>query len=213
MLGGRREIPSPDKRLSVLVENTDAAGNTNLSSSAFPAVFLDRDGVINRDLGYVGSVARFQLFPGVKSACRRFIVVGYRIIVITNQGGIALNYYSGDDYHAVNQYMLDVFCAAGVAITDVYHCPYHPDAPNRYTCWKDWRKKPAPGMLLAAAKEHRLDLSRSLLVGDKESDMQAAAAAGITRRFFIGKNPPSGAIACRSLARVSAFCIRTLTNS
>ena len=108
--------------------------------------------------------------------------------------------------------MLDVFCAAGVAITDVYHCPYHPDAPNRYTCWKDWRK-PAPGMLLAAAKEHRLDLSRSLLVGDKESDMQAAAAAGITRRFFIGKNPPSGAIACRSLARVSAFCIRTLTNS
>ena len=194
------------------VENTDAVGNTSLTSSAFPAVFLDRDGVINRDWGYVGSVARFQLFSGVKSACRRFIVAGYRIIIITNQGGIALNYYNEDDYHAVNQHMLNMFNAAGVAITDVYHCPYHPDAPNRYIRWKDWRK-PAPGMLLAAAKEHRLDLSCSLLVGDKESDMQAAVAAGITRRFFIGKNPPAGAIACRSLARVAAFCAHTLTNS
>ena len=173
-----------------------------------PAAFLDRDGVINHDTGYIGNISQFKFVAGAKSACRRLVAAGYHLVIVTNQGGIALDYYNEDDYHAINRHMLAALAAAGVTVTAVYHCPYHPRAPTRYTELQHWRK-PAPGMLLAAAEAHHLDLSRSFMVGDKETDMQAAAAAGIAKRFFIGTAAPADSTACRSLARVAAAISRT----
>ena len=170
------------------------------------AVFLDRDGVINHDYGYVGDSRRFRFLPGVKAACRRLSQAGYHLIVVTNQGGIARGYYSEEDYQAVNSYMLRTFADACVPITAVYYCPYHPLAPHHYRSWAHWRK-PLPGMLLAAARDHDLVLSHCAMVGDKETDMLAASAASVPQRFFIGAHPPAGAIACRSLAYAAALLL------
>ncbi|MCH9704612.1 MAG: HAD family hydrolase [Proteobacteria bacterium] len=179
-----------------------------MMSALKPAAFLDRDGVINRDAGYVGSVADFHLLPGVRAACRRIVAAGYRLVVVTNQGGIALGHYTEADYQAVTKHMVALFAAAGVQFAGIYHSPYHSQAPQLYPQWRSWRK-PQAGMLLAAAKELALDLPNSLMVGDKVSDMQAAVAAGVSRRFFINnalEEAPAGAIAVRSLPQVAMHC-------
>ena len=170
------------------------------------AAFLDRDGVINYDLGYVGEISRFQFIPKAAAACHALSQMGYQLIVVTNQGGIALGRYSEEDYHTITDHMTASLRAQGAHLTAVYHSPYHPRGDDQYIAWRDWRK-PQPGMLLAAAKEHHLDLRRSLMVGDKITDMQAAEAAGVPQRYFIGahKDAPAGTVACSSLAAVVAL--------
>ena len=144
-----------------------------------PAVFLDRDGVINKDKGYVHKIDEFHFIDGVFDACREMSKAGYRLIIITNQAGIARGYYTEDDFHLLTKWMLNEFRKHGIQIDGVYHCPHHPVhgvGDNRRDC--DCRK-PAPGMILRAAKEHSLDLSHSILVGDKTIDIEAGRAAGV----------------------------------
>ena len=146
---------------------------------AWPAVFLDRDGVINQERGYVHKIEEFHFINGVFDACREMCDAGYRLIIITNQAGIARGYYTEDEFHHLTKWMLDEFRRHGVEIDDVYYCPHHPvHGVGEYHRDCDCRK-PAPGMILRAAKEHSLDLRRSVLVGDKVSDIEGGRMAGV----------------------------------
>ena len=144
-----------------------------------PAVFLDRDGVINQECEYVHRIDDFHFIDGVFDACRKLSKAGFRLIVITNQAGIARGYYTEDDFHHLTAWMLDEFRQHDVEIDDVYYCPHHPVhgvGSYRRVCAC---RKPGPEMILRAAREHSLDLSQSILVGDKISDIEAGRAAGV----------------------------------
>lgn len=148
------------------------------------AVFLDRDGVINHDHGYVHKPADFDFIDGIFDACRHFQSLGYLLVVVTNQSGIARGMYSEEQFAALTAWMRERFREEGVTIAAVYHCPHHPDlgddSERHCAC-----RKPAPGMLLQACRELDIDPATSLMLGDKKSDMQAAAAAGIGRKILL----------------------------
>jgi D-glycero-D-manno-heptose 1,7-bisphosphate phosphatase len=151
------------------------------------ALFLDRDGVINEDRGYVHAVEEFHWQDGIfefVGAARRH---GYLPVVVTNQSGIARGFYGEEDYAALTRWMCARFEAAGAAIERVYHCPFLPDAVRpEYRANHSWRK-PEPGMLLAAAEQLNLDLGGSLMVGDRWSDVAAAAAASLKTIVIVGE--------------------------
>lgn len=154
------------------------------------AVFLDRDGVINVDHAYVYKPADFEFIDGVFEACRFFSQQGYLLIVVTNQSGIARGYYSEQDFQQLTSWMQQQFQANGITIDGVYYCPHHPDKgiePYKRDC--DCRK-PAPGMLLQAIREHNIDPAASIMLGDKGADMQAAAAASIGRKILVQSGQP-----------------------
>lgn len=143
------------------------------------ALFLDRDGVILQDAGYMHRVEQIRFVAGILDLCRSAIGRGFRLIVVTNQSGIARGYFTEGAYRVFTGAMLSQLSAQGVSIDAVYHCPYHPDAAvAAYRREHPWRK-PAPGMILAAAREFALDLHGSVLVGDSARDIAAARAAGI----------------------------------
>ena len=143
-----------------------------------PAVFLDRDGVINVDHGYVSRWEEFEFLPNVPETLAHLQDAGYLLVIVSNQSGIGRGFYTESDL----EYLRDT---AGVSVTGFYHCPHHPsEAIGRYRVHCDCRK-PAPGMIKQAALDHQIDLSSSLLVGDKESDIQAGRAAGVARLFLV----------------------------
>lgn len=139
-----------------------------------PALFLDRDGVLNVDHGYVVQPADFQVIEGVFDALRKAASRGYKLIVVTNQSGIGRGYFTQAEYDALEAHMRRLFAAEGIVFTGIYHCPHHPDADC--AC-----RKPQPGMLLRSAHDHDVDLAGSIMIGDKPSDAQAAHAAGVGR--------------------------------
>ena len=149
------------------------------------AVFLDRDGVINVDHGFVHKVEDFQFVPGSADAMRRLQAAGWRLVVVTNQSGLARGLYSSADYERFTAHLRDRLVAHGVQVDAVLHCPHLPDAAvaaYRLDC--DCRK-PGPGMLLRAARELSLDLGASAIVGDRLSDVQAGRAAGVGDRALV----------------------------
>ncbi len=150
------------------------------------ALLLDRDGVINRDHGYVATRERFEFTCGIFTLTRRAVDRGYAVAVITNQAGIARGYYPESQFFALSRWMTDEFRREGVDLAGVFHCPYfaNGDVPA-YRRDSFWRK-PAPGMILEAAQRLQLDLARSIFVGDQPTDMAAAAAAGVGTRVLIG---------------------------
>lgn len=150
------------------------------------AAFLDRDGVINIDHAYVHRWDEFEFIDGVLKAAKRLFDAGYQLIIVTNQSGIGRGYYTEADFRALDAKVREAFEKAGAPITDVYFCPHHPkDALPQYRIECNCRK-PAPGMMLQAAKDHDIDLSQSVMFGDKSSDMKAALAAGIPTRILLG---------------------------
>ncbi len=150
-----------------------------------PAAFLDRDGVINIDHGYVVRHEEFTWVPGVLEASAQLHRAGFALVVVTNQSGIGRGLYSEADFMALTTWMRAQFAAAGAPLAGVYFCPHHPtDAVGAFRVACECRK-PAPGMLLAAERELGLDLSRSVLFGDKPSDLQAASAAGVRHRVLL----------------------------
>ena len=146
-----------------------------------PALFLDRDGVINVDHAYVHQVDQFDWMPGVFDTVRTAIELGYAVIVVTNQAGIARGYYDEKQFHALTDWMKTAFREAGAPLTEVYFCPYHPDGQAPYNVVSEFRK-PAPGMLLQAAREHDIDLADSLLIGDQATDAVQSVRPGEERR-------------------------------
>ena len=151
-----------------------------------PAAFLDRDGVLNDDLGYVVRRDDFHWLPGVMPALQRLQQAGYALVVVTNQSGVARGLYTLADVDALHAHMQQELQANGVTLTAVYACPHHPDgvvSTYRQDC--DCRK-PRPGMILQALRAHGLDPARSLLVGDKASDIEAGRAADVSRCIRVG---------------------------
>jgi D-glycero-D-manno-heptose 1,7-bisphosphate phosphatase len=153
-----------------------------LSCKAF---FLDRDGVINHDLGHVGSKERFEFIPKVFEACKKINDNGYDIFIVTNQSGIARGLYTDYDFKKLTSWMITQFKNNGVIIKDVYYCPHHPEYGKKEYKLKCKCRKPEPGMILQAAKEYAIDLSNSVMVGDKNSDIEAARQAGIYTQYLI----------------------------
>jgi D-glycero-D-manno-heptose 1,7-bisphosphate phosphatase len=167
------------------------------------ALLLDRDGVVNVDHGYVCSVERFSFVDGIFDLTRRAVDLGYRVVVITNQSGIARGYYTELEFHRLSHWMTKEFERHGVTLAGVFHCPYHAvGTTSRYSRESYWRK-PNPGMILEAQRLLGLDLARSAFVGDQPTDMAAARAAGVGRRVFFGAPSESGPDADRVVARLA----------
>lgn len=162
---------------------------SNFAAIKKPAIFFDRDGVLNLDKGYVFRVDDFIWMDGALDALKLSSLKGYLTIVVTNQSGIARGYYDVSDVDSLHQWMSTEAEKVDAKIDDFYYCPYHkfgivekfisPNHPDR---------KPNPGMILKAAVDHNIDLNRSLLIGDKSSDMEAARNAGVESIFFTGEN-------------------------
>ncbi|MBV8938691.1 MAG: HAD family hydrolase [Alphaproteobacteria bacterium] len=143
------------------------------------ALFLDRDGVINLDTGYPSAREEIVFLEHIFSLCRAAKEQGYLLLVVTNQAGIARGYYTEEDFEALMQWMQEQFTAQGCALDGWYYCPHHPEfGVGEYRTACECRK-PKPGMLLTAAKEWDIDMRRSILIGDKASDINAANAAGV----------------------------------
>ena len=136
------------------------------------AIFLDRDGVINEDLGYVHRIEDFRFLPGVFEALRRLQKMGYALVVVTNQSGIGRGFYGEEEFMRLSGWMRERLQEEGIELLDILHCPHHPDAGCE--C-----RKPEPGMILEAARRHGIDLGRSWMVGDRPSDIEAARRAGV----------------------------------
>jgi D-glycero-D-manno-heptose 1,7-bisphosphate phosphatase len=151
------------------------------------ALFLDRDGVINVDTGYVYRVQDFAFIKGIFTLCRQARMAGMRIFVITNQAGIGRGLYSEDDFLNLTRWMQNRFEEEGAAIDKVYHCPTHPQEGRGAYRHESPFRKPNPGMILLARDEFSIDLQASVLVGDKPSDIEAGRRAGVgTNILFIG---------------------------
>ena len=143
------------------------------------ALFLDRDGVINVDHGYVHKAEDFEFIDGIFDLVRAANRQGLLTIVITNQAGIGRGFYSEDDFKKLTGWMKQEFRRFNAQIDDVYFCPFHPiHGLGKYRQDHECRK-PRPGMLLQAAREHEIELGRSILIGDKRTDIQAGQAAGV----------------------------------
>ncbi len=152
-----------------------------------PALFLDRDGVINEDLSYVYRPEDFHFVDGIFELVAAANQIGCLVIVVTNQAGIGRGYYSEADFHALTAWMRHIFVQRGANVDAVYYCPFHPEhGVGKYKKESECRK-PNPGMLLRAAKEHHIDLKRSIMVGDKISDIQAGQRAGVGGLFYLGQ--------------------------
>ena len=153
-----------------------------------PAVFLDRDGVINVDRGYVSSRANFKWIPGAVQAIKALNDGGYYVFVATNQSGIARGLYSEREMQELHDYIAWTLATRGARIDDWRHSPFHPEGTvAAFKRASDWRK-PGPGMILDLMQAWPVDRARSVLIGDKESDMQAGRAAHIRGLRFCGGN-------------------------
>lgn len=143
--------------------------------------FLDRDGVINHDNGYVYTIEKFKLIDGVVEALNALQEKGYALIIVTNQSGIGRGYYTEADYQKLTRYYRKALLEKGIDIVDIFHCPHSPS--EHCEC-----RKPKPGMFLQAIKKHTIDIKTSIVFGDKITDIQAAAAVGIQHGFLLGQN-------------------------
>lgn len=150
------------------------------SRTLSPGVFLDRDGTVCEEVGYVNHVDRCSLLPGSIEAIRMLNGAGLATAIVTNQAGVARGYFREELIHQVHDRLKLLLAAGGARVDGIYFCPHHPTAgepPYRADC--DCRK-PKPGLLLRAARELSIELGRSFLVGDSVRDMEAALTAGVT---------------------------------
>lgn len=152
------------------------------------AVFLDRDGTINVDGGYVHRVEDFIYLPNAKRGMRSMLELGYELVVVTNQSGIARGLFSEEDFRSLTDWMVSDLEASGIRISGVYHCPHHEEFTGPCGC-----RKPAPGLYLRAAEDLGLELGSCWMVGDSPRDVGACAALGC-RGILLGAQSAEGNI-------------------
>lgn len=149
------------------------------------ALFLDRDGIINHEVGFLHRSEDVRFVDGIFDLCRTAQSLGYALVVVTNQSGIGRGLYTLAHFETLMDWMSLQFGEQGITLTAVYHCPYHPtQAIGEYKRESEDRK-PSPGMILGAARDHNLDLAQSILIGDRCSDIAAANAAGLRKAFLL----------------------------
>jgi len=153
-----------------------------------PALFLDRDGVINHDDDYVGSIERVRRMNGAIPLIRLANDLGFYVFVVTNQAGVARGFYTEEDVAVLHKQMAAFIRECGASVDDWRYCPYHPNAAIEAYCQNHPWRKPQPGMLLDLMAHWQIDRSRSLMVGDQPTDMAAGAAAGVKTQLFAGGN-------------------------
>lgn len=150
------------------------------------ALFLDRDGVINVEKGYVHRNEDIEFVDGIFALCKAAKNAGLAIVVVTNQAGIGRGYYTETQFSALMDWMRDLFVEQGVALDAVYHCPFHPEHGVGDYKADSFDRKPNPGMILRAQADLNIDLAASYLIGDKASDILAARAAGVGTAVLLG---------------------------
>lgn len=154
------------------------------------AAFIDRDGVINEERGFVHRSADFEFIAGSVAALRQLRAAGYLLVVITNQSGIARGLYPESAFHELTAYMRQRLAASGVTLDSVQYCPHLPDAPLAQYRRDCECRKPRPGMLLAASQALDIDTAQSILVGDRIADIEAGRAAGVGRCYLVRSGKP-----------------------
>ncbi|MEH0687671.1 D-glycero-beta-D-manno-heptose 1,7-bisphosphate 7-phosphatase [Vibrio cholerae] len=154
---------------------------------AKPAVFLDRDGVINVDHGYVHDEHDFEFIDGVFEATKQLKQMGYLLVLVTNQSGIARGKFSEDRFLSLTQWMDWNFVDHGVEFDGFYYCPHHPDYGDDRDCEC---RKPKPGMFQSAQRFLDIDMAKSVMVGDKAQDLMAAEAAGVGQKILVRSGKP-----------------------
>jgi len=146
-------------------------------------IFLDRDGVINKEIDYLYKKEDCKFIKGIFEACLSFLRKGYKIIIVSNQSGIGRGIYSKDDFEKITKWMLAEFKKKEVSILDFFYCPHTPNA--NCEC-----RKPKPGMFFEAQNKYNIDMKNSWMIGDKESDIKAANAAGINKTILVRSGHP-----------------------
>ena len=141
-------------------------------------IFLDRDGVVNKEVRYLYKLSNFEFIDGIFDACLYFQKLGYENVIVTNQSGIARGYYNENDYLKLTEWMLAQFNDNGINILDTFYCPHGPES----TCNC---RKPKPGMLIEAKDKYNISMKDSWMIGDKETDIEAANLAGITNTILV----------------------------
>jgi D-glycero-D-manno-heptose 1,7-bisphosphate phosphatase len=144
-----------------------------------PAVFFDRDGVLNEDTGYVFEIAKLTWVQGAREAVKAVNDAGYFAFVVTNQSGVARGLYQESHVEALHHYMADELAKIGAHVDAFEYCPFHPDASIERYRRASYRRKPAPGMINDLLQRFPVDVGRSILIGDKVTDLEAARAAGV----------------------------------
>ncbi len=152
----------------------------NSSTNKNKALFLDRDGTLNVEKNYVYKIEDFEFIDGIIELIKTYQEKGFLIFIITNQAGIARGYYTEQDYQILTNWMINELKTYGIKIAKVYHCPHHPKVTGECDC-----RKPSPGMILKAINEFNINPSKSVLIGDKKSDILAGENAGIGENLFI----------------------------
>jgi D-glycero-D-manno-heptose 1,7-bisphosphate phosphatase len=156
-----------------------------MSTPQTRGLFLDRDGVINEEVGYLNKSEEVRFVPGIFSLCRTAQTLGYKLIVVTNQSGIARGFYTEADFHHLMDWMRGEFKREGITLDAVYFCPYHPEHGVGDYRQEHEDRKPGPGMLRRGAREFGLALTESVMVGDRCSDIAAANTAGLRQAFLL----------------------------
>ena len=142
------------------------------------SIFLDRDGVINRDTDYLHKIKEFEFLDGIFEACKHFQSLNFKIIIITNQSGIGRGYFSEIEYMKITKWMINELNKNDVKILDIFHCPHAPE--SNCDC-----RKPKPGMFIAAKNKYNINMEESWMVGDSERDITAASLAGIKNTILV----------------------------
>jgi len=146
-------------------------------------IFLDRDGEINKEVEYLFRISDFEFIDGIFDACLHFQKLDYEIVIVTNQSGITRGYYNENDYQKLTGWMLDQFNDNGINILDTFYCPHTPE--SLCEC-----RKPKPGMLIEAKHKYNINMKDSWMIGDSESDIKAANAAGISKTILVRSGHP-----------------------
>ena len=180
------------------------------TSRTTKALFLDRDGVINVNHGYVYKISDFDFIPGIFELCRKARRLGYEIVIVTNQSGIARRYYSQEQFEILSNWLQRQFWRQGISIRHIYHCPHHPKQQGRFgfscTC-----RKPKPGMLYKARQQLGVDLSRSIMIGDSLSDVKCARRAGLGKAIYLAPKRTTFAPALEACNKKPYYRASTLT--
>lgn len=172
------------------------------------AIFLDRDGTLNVDHGYVHQIDDFHFIDGTIQTLRQLKQMGYLLVVVTNQSGIARGYFSEQQFLQLTEWMDWSLAEQGVDLDGIYYCPHHPKGQGEYQKTCDCRK-PRAGMLMEAIKALKIDPRLSIMVGDKLEDLQAGINAGIPTNILVKTGKPLSPSACQ-LASAVLDCLADL---